>query len=271
MGGMLVNQKDMSQINETGWNRHAYDAWVNRHGVPAEYAEKIKHKPLKSVEYYLNYMNGIKGRKIVNLLGSKGNKAVSFALLGADVTVVDLSKDNARYASELAAAAGVEVTYIISDVLNIPEPQTISDADYILLELGVLHYFLDLDPLFELIHEGLKKGGRFILRDYHPMVSKVLRAKDGMMAVEGDYFDRDMKEVDVAYSIHLPEEQKKSLPKNTIRRWTLGEVITSLVRAGLTIQHLEEEAGIRWAFPEGTPEGFEEKMPGLFTLIADKK
>lgn len=41
MGEMLVNQKDMSQINETGWNRHAYDAWVNRHGVPAEYAEKI--------------------------------------------------------------------------------------------------------------------------------------------------------------------------------------------------------------------------------------
>ncbi|WP_397548204.1 class I SAM-dependent methyltransferase, partial [Rossellomorea marisflavi] len=121
-----MNQTDMSQINETGWNRRAYDAWVNRHGVPAEYAEKIKHDPRKSVEHYLNYMNGIKGRKIVNLLGSKGNKAVSFALLGAEVTVVDLSRDNARYASELAEAAGVKVTYIVSDVLDIPETQKIS-------------------------------------------------------------------------------------------------------------------------------------------------
>ena len=133
----------------------------------------------------------VKGKRILNLLGSKGNKAVCFALLGADVTVVDLSSDNKRYAMELAEAAGVSLTYIVQDVLELQDEE-LSTFDIIILEMGVLHYFVDLHPLFQKVSTLLKKTGVFIVRDYHPFISKTLRIVDGEAVLDGDYFKEDL-------------------------------------------------------------------------------
>ncbi|MCA1054129.1 class I SAM-dependent methyltransferase [Rossellomorea aquimaris] len=265
-----MNQHEMSKINRSGWEQSAYKAWVNRHGEPQEYAKCLKANPEKAVAHYLPFMGNVKGKKIVNLLGSKGNKAVSFALLGADVTVVDLSSENQRYATQLADAASVHIHYIISDVLDIPTEHQPTDMDFVLLEVGVLHYFVDLPPLFEMICRSLKPGGKLILRDYHPMVSKLLSVEDDSMVAKGNYFDEGMKEVDVAYSILLPEGEREALTKNRIRRWTLGEIITSIAKAGLKVESLEEEAGIKWAFPPHAADKIEERIPGLYTILAEK-
>ena len=125
------------------------------------------------------------------LLGSKGNKAVCFALLGADVTVVDISSENQRYALELAEEAAFSISYLVSDVLDINEHK-LSTFDVIILEMGVLHYFLDLHPLFYKIMKMMDETSIFILRDYHPFVSKVMSFENGEIAIEGDYFKRDM-------------------------------------------------------------------------------
>ncbi|MEK5389521.1 class I SAM-dependent methyltransferase [Margalitia sp. FSL K6-0131] len=260
-----MHQEKISSQNQKSWSQSAYQAWVNRHGFPNEYAQTLKKDPVKAVSHYLPYMGDVKEKKIANLLGSKGNKAVSLALLGADVTVVDISYDNQKYALELANAAGVKIKYIVSDVLMIPEEEKLADFDYILLELGVLHYFVDLEPLFALIFNALKPGGVFILRDYHPFASKVVD-----MGENGNYFDETVIEGDVAYSSLLSERERFSLEKVLVRRWTLGEVVTSVVQAGLEIKKLEEEKGVRWAFSDGAPAGIENRVPGLFTMITSK-
>ncbi|MBS4174378.1 class I SAM-dependent methyltransferase [Bacillus sp. FJAT-49736] len=260
-----MNQEQMSAMNQRGWNQAAYRAWVNRHGLPSEYAEILKQEPEKSVRNYLPYMGDVRGKKIANLLGSKGNKAVSFALFGADVTVVDFSQENQQYALELAESAGVKIKYIVSDVLAIPDEEKLADFDYIILELGVLHYFMELNSLFELIYDALKPGGMFILREYHPFAVKVVNQGE-----RGNYFNQEIEEGEVAYSILLSEEERQALEKTLLRRWTLGEIVTAIVQSGLQINSLEEEKGVRWAFPEEAPKGIEERIPGLFTLIARK-
>ena len=67
-----------------------------------------------------------------------------------------------------------------------------------------------------------------ILRDYHPVYTKLLGVDHPSFRANGNYFDEGLIEDDVAYSILLTEAQKESLPKTTIRRWTLGEIITTL-------------------------------------------
>ncbi|PFN23147.1 class I SAM-dependent methyltransferase [Bacillus cereus] len=262
-----MNQKQLSTMNEKSWNAAAYEAWTNRHGAPEVYAKKIMEDPIREVAHYLPYIQSPKGKRIINLLGSKGNKAVSLALLGADVTVVDISASNAKYANELAEAAGVSIQYIVSDVLDVNLPELF---DVVLLELGVLHYFLDLKPLFTKISQLLKQDGTLILRDYHPMYTKLLGVDHPSFRAGGNYFDEELIEDDVAYSILLTESQKESLPKTTIRRWTLGEIISTLASASFRIEKLVEEHGPhqRWVFPATAPEGMEERIPGLYTLIA---
>lgn len=262
-----LNQKQLSIRNEKSWNTAAYEAWTNRHGAPADYAKKIMEDPMREVDHYLPYIQSPEGKRIINLLGSKGNKAVALALLGADVTVVDISASNAKYANELADAAGVSIEYVVSDVLHV---QFSESFDIVLLELGVLHYFLDLKPLFQKIATLLKRDGTLILRDYHPVYTKLLGVDHPSFRANGNYFDEELIEDDVAYSILLTEAQKESLPKTTIRRWTLGEIITTLAEEHFKIEKLVEEHGPhqRWVFPSTAPEGIEERVPGLYTLIA---
>lgn len=262
-----MNQKQLSTINEKSWNTAAYEAWTNRHGAPEDYAKKIMEDPTREVAHYLPYIQSPKGKRIINLLGSKGNKAVALALLGSDVTVVDISASNAKYANELADAAGVSIQYVVSDVLNV---QLSESFDIVLLELGVLHYFLDLKPLFQKIATLLKRDGMLILRDYHPVYTKLLGVDHPSFQANGNYFDEELIEDDVAYSILLTEAQKESLPKTTIRRWTLGEIITTLAEERFKIEKLVAEHGShqRWVFPSTAPEGIEERIPGLYTIIA---
>jgi SAM-dependent methyltransferase len=265
-----MNQKEMSEINRIGWSQFAYEAWQDRHGTPKQYAKKLKENPEKSVRYYLNELGDVSGKRILNLLGSKGNKAVCFALLGADVTVVDISSENQRYALELAEEAGVFISYLVADALDIAENELLT-FDIVILEMGVLHYFLDLHPLFNKVTKLMNETSVFILRDYHPFISKVLDFENSTPAVEGDYFNGDCVKVDVAFAHLLTETQREDLKINVIRRWTISETINALIKSGLTIQKMNEDKGIRWAFPNGAPHGLENRLPGTYAILSTLK
>lgn len=264
-----MNQQQMSERNKVGWNQNAYQAWVARHGSPKDYANELKADPSKKVSFYLDEIGDVEGKRVLNLLGSKGNKAVCFALLGADVTVVDLSSENKRYAMELAKAAGVSLTYIVKDVLELTEDE-ISPFDFVILEMGVLHYFVDLHPLFQKVSKLMNEKGSFIVRDYHPIVSKTLRIVNGEVVLDGDYFSNEYAEVDVAYSVLLPKSMQNNLEKNVIRQWMLSDVVNALINAHLYIRKMREDKGVQWAFPASSPEGISERLPGTFTIIASK-
>lgn len=265
-----MNQQQMSKRNKVGWNQSAYEAWVTRHGTPYDYSKQLIADPTKKVSYYLDEIGDVKGKRVLNLLGSKGNKAVCFALLGADVTVVDLSAENERYAMELAEAACVPLTYIVKDVLELTEEE-LSSFDIVLLEMGVLHYFVDLHPLFQKVSKLMNETGIFIVRDYHPIVSKALRIKDEDALLDGDYFSDEFIEVDVAYSALLSKQRQQNLKKNVIRQWALYEVVNALIQSDLKIKKMKEDKGVHWAFPAGSPVDIAEKLPGTFTIIASKE
>jgi 2-polyprenyl-3-methyl-5-hydroxy-6-metoxy-1,4-benzoquinol methylase len=267
MGVILMPQSEHSRLNEEAWNQMAYDAWVFRFGWPREAAEKIKKDPEARLSTLYKHFDKIKGKKIINLLGSHGSKAIALALLGAEVTVVDIASENARYAEELAREAGVNIKYIVADVLKIPRSELVPEYDIVVTELGILHYFTDLSPFMKLISQLLKKDGKLILQDFHPISTKLITSKGKKHKVTGDYFDDTLEEVEVAYLKFipgidkLPEEQKQDIKKAYHRRWTLGEVITAIADEGLFIQKLEEEENTK---------PYDKGIPKIFTVIAKK-
>src|SRR5690606_23410 len=101
------------------------------------------------------------GNKMKNM---NFNKAVERSV----VNVVDISEENRLYAMQVAAATGVNIDYICSDVLNIPNEETLGEFDIVLMEFGVLHYFTDLNSIFTVVRRRLGENGRFILTDFHP-------------------------------------------------------------------------------------------------------
>lgn len=259
----------LADSNRAAWESAAYTAWINRFGEPAIAAERLTTNPSRDVKALLPYIENIEGKRMINLMGSHGHKAVSFALLGAEVTIVDFSSENKRYAMELSKEAGVPITYILSDILQLPMNEMSGSYDVVFMELGILHYFEDLAPLSQLIYLLLASGGRLVIQDFHPISTKLIKSKGTTQKirkhkVDGDYFSTTLEEVEVSYSKYLPNDIQEKLPKVKLRKWTLGEIVTSIAQSGLVIKLLVEE-------PNRSSESFDKGIPKTFTLVAEKQ
>lgn len=250
-------QEQMSSTNKAAWESKAYQAWTQHHGAPDELAVQLKQDPTYKLRYWLKYTGDPSGLKVLNLLGSHGMKAICFALLGAEATVVDISEENRRYACEVAEAAGVKLNYICADVMNIHAEEALGTFDVVLMEFGILHYFTDLNAVFALVRRRLKPGGRLLLTDFHPFARTWLTIKT-LRQPTGTYFDDSLREGEVAYAKLLPEEERAGLPQVMTRSWTLGDILTSVASHGLSIRAFEE-----------IPSAEDPRFPEFYTLVAD--
>lgn len=263
-------QNEFSQHNQLAWDQSAYPAWVNRYGNPKAAAEAVRLNPEARIRSIAPFVGELQGLKVANLLGSHGLKAIAMLLLGArEATVVDISEENARYAREVAKEAGVPLRYIVSDVLRLPAAERTGDYDLAFMEFGILHYFVELEPLFGLAAELLRPGGRMVLQDFHPVSTKLISSR-GTTArirkhkVDGDYFETSVEEVEVAYSKFLPKEAQGDPIKVKQRKWTLGETVTAVAAAGLFVELLREE-------PNQSSEHYDRGIPKSFTILARKQ
>lgn len=256
--------------SEELWNEDTYAAWTSRFGTPAEAAGKLAKDPAGKLFPLNAYFGDVEGRRIINLMGSNGMKAVALALLGAEVTVADFSEANARYARELAQAAGVPLSYIVSDVLALPEVLADNSYDLAFAEMGIVHYFTDLNQFMTVARRLLAPGGTFVLRDFHPVTTKLISSKGSTAKVRkhkvsGNYFDTALEEKQVSYSKYMPDSgaPAEGVKPNTVywRRWTLGEIVTAAAASGLVIQQLVEE-------PNLSSDVYDKGIPKTFTLVA---
>lgn len=105
--------KDYIQQNKDAWEFNTYDFWVEHAGSPAERAKKDIADPVGMLKKYAAYFDSYEGVRVANICGSCGKKAIPLALLGAKVTIFDISSGNRRYALETAAAADTSIEFIL--------------------------------------------------------------------------------------------------------------------------------------------------------------
>lgn len=257
---LAKEQQGVTVENELAWNQDNYLGLVNRYGLPTELAKKISHNPKWRLQPFYKYLDEVKGKKITHLMGSNGVKAVALATLGGDVKVVDFSKENAKFADELAEASNVELTYVVSDILSLSDDHLNGDQDIVLMELGVLHYLVDLHPLLAKVKAMLKPGGRFVLHEFHPISTKLITSTGKKHKVTGNYFSPEIVQGSVAFTKYMPQEKKQELANVIQRKWTMGELITAVGQSGLLIKVLEEEPNQKL---------HDIGLPKKFTLVAE--
>lgn len=247
-----------SEINKIAWEYRAYEYWHKCNGTPEECAECIKADPLKKLKSHGKYFEDVEGLKIANPCGSCGRRAVALALLGARVTVFDISKENERYARELAEKAQVPLEYVVGDFYDIDLTRYEGDFDMVYLEGGVLHYFHDIKLLMAVLSRLLKKGGGFVLSDFHPF-RKIVPINFFKSSIK-DYFNCQVIEGELAYKSFFTNEEQQEFPKCSLRLYTISEILNSTIEAGFIIKEFNEE-----------PSWTDETLPGEFTIYAIKE
>ena len=249
--------KDYSIQNKRAWEYNAYEFWVEHIGTPAERAKKIKENPIKQLKRYSAYFDTYEDVKIANICGSCGKKAVPLALLGAGVTVFDISEDNKRYASELANAAGTHINYEVCDVLEIDE-KYYNRFDVVFMEGGVLHYFHDINEFMRIMYCLLKVGGKMICSDFHPFtkISDILNLEQPAMS----YFSTEIFDGEMAHARFFDDEIRGKMPKCSYRKYTMSEIINAVIDSGFVLKRFDEH-----------PAWTNENVPGEFTVVAVKE
>ena len=195
--------------------------------------------------------------KMVFTMKGVRKKAIPLAILGADVTVFDISEDNKKYAMEVAAAANTEITFEVGDVLDIDLGRYAEYFDVVFMEGGILHYFHDIDEFMKVMNAILKTGGKIICSDFHPFTKIFDSLK--LEQPTGSYFSTDIFEGEMAHARYYDEEIRKSMPKCSYRKYTISEIINSMLRNGFSLKQFDEH-----------PSWEDERLPGEFTALGIK-
>lgn len=249
---------ESSRQNKEAWEFDAYSFWIREAGQPHDLAKKIIADPVRRLRHHAACFDTFQGIKVANICGSCGKKAVPLSILGADVTVFDISEENRKYALELAAAANTEIRYEVCDILEIDLNKYAEYFDAVFMEGGILHYFHNIDGFMQMMHALLKPDGYMICSDFHPL-TKIYDVLDFQQPLQG-YFATEIFEGEMPHARFYDGETRKKFPKCSLRKYTLSEIINSVIGSGFALRRFDEH-----------PAWTNSDLPGEFTIIADKR
>lgn len=193
---------------------------------------------LRSIER--EALGDVRGRALLHLQCNMGSDTISWARLGAHVTGADISDAAIAQARALAADTGVSARFLRSDIYDLPTVLE-EQFDIVFASYGALCWLPDLTLWAAIAARYLCPGGTFLLVEMHPC-AMMLEAvdSDGLsFRVHGSYFHTAEPQVEAMRG--LPEEATADAPQSVyIWRYSLGEVVTALIQAGLRIERLEE-------------------------------
>ncbi len=215
------------ELNRRNWNKRTDPHY--HHGSYKTEEVLAGGTSLHSLE--LEEMGDVAGKRLLHLQCHFGLDTLSWARLGADVTGIDISDRSIELASELAGRAGLNARFIRSDLLDLPDVLD-DEFDIVFTSYGVLWWISDIKRWAKIVARYVKPGGFFYIAETHPA---------------GNMLDAD-KNIAEPY-FHQPEPEYYREGDYAVKnldveeygwRWTVGDIITALIEAGLTIEFLHE-------------------------------
>ena len=211
------------------------------------------------------FFGDLRNLRVIHLQCATGEDTLSWAVLGALATGVDISDEQIELAKKKAAGANLPVRFIAADLYALP-PDLLNSFDIVFTGGGALVWLPDLPRWAQVAASLLKPGGRLMLMDEHP-ISGVLWSENGQLKVVDDYFRRSQPLAETGWSHFKGAENAKETKYEFI--WPLGDVLNALIKAGLVIERLEEfPGGPEWRFGENQAEAAQ--LPGAYLLVARK-
>jgi SAM-dependent methyltransferase len=233
-------------------NRHAWDEAAERYErwLP-EAIELISSGGSNLFPVERELIGDLRGRcrRAIHLQCAGGRDTLSLWNQGADEVVgLDFSPRMLELAEQLSDAVGAPAQWILADVLDAPAELDRS-ADLVYTGRGALIWLQDLDAWAAVIARLLAPGGRFVLFEGHPVEWLFDADADGHWVATGyDYFagPEASRGWEPGYIDRLSIPDAEQTWKFA-RAWTLGEVVTAIVRAGLNLEQLAEHPVDWWA------------------------
>ena len=268
--GELADVRAMHDANRLAWDEAAerYEGWFD------EAVELIRSGGSNLYPVEQDLIGDLHGtcRRAIHLQCAGGRDTLSLWNLGADEVVgVDFSPRMLDLARRLTAATGAPATWVEADVLAVPH-ELDGTADLLYTGRGAIIWLQDLDTLGRESAPAPRAGraprdlrrpsrrvavrrGRGRRLDAHRL--RLLRGHRGVRGWAPEYIDR----------LSIPDGEQHW---KFARAWTLGEIITALLGAGLRLERVTEHPVDWWAGHRDVRPEERGRVPLSFSIVATR-
>lgn len=259
-----------AQLNQAWWEKMVAEGngftqpWLDLDpAVIQAYADGALAQPPRPINqvFPASILKGIRGKAVLCLASGGGQQSAVFGLLGARVTVVDITAGQLAGDQQAAAHYGYAVTTIQADMSDL----TMLEADSfdLVYQAPSMAYIPDVMKVYAGVARALRPGGLYRADAHHPLAQFVDEASwDG-----------------VGYRIAVPyavkaRQRAEDAPVIEYRH-DLSEVFNGLIACGFGIEQVIETPTVE-LYADGEPEPgtwlhSELYVPGGFAILARKR
>ena len=248
-------------------NRKYWDALTPVHAASRFYDVPgflVGGSSLHSIER--EALGEVVGKSLLHLQCHFGLDTLSWARLGAEAVGVDFSEASIAHARALAEQAGLNVSFLERDVLDLVRGP-VGKFDLVFASYGVVGWLPDLEEWGRVVAASLKADGMFFMAEIHPTSLLFEADAAGDLSRSYDYFHnggplRIGPEKDYADASHMTLASE-------MWTWSLADILGALESAGLRVYDFTEYSRtVYQQFPNmrETVDGYWELEPGALSV-----
>jgi 2-polyprenyl-3-methyl-5-hydroxy-6-metoxy-1,4-benzoquinol methylase len=281
-------RKDLHEENRLSWNA----ATVAHNSHKGDQAAFLRDGGNKLYAEEQALLGDIHGLSVVHLQCNAGQDTLSLAQLGANVTGVDISDTAIDFARQLSADSGIAATFQRMDIYDwlTETARTSQRFDIVFCSYGAICWLSNLTNWARGIEAILKPGGCFVTIEFHPVLSLF----DQPMERKFSYFTQEqpltwdegvtdyvaMSGLGLADTEYIEGIKDFKNPHRVHEFiWGIGDILTALLAAGLTLTSFQEypysngfkpftemrNSERRWYLPKDQP-----TIPLMYSITAQK-
>ncbi|GGN61587.1 methyltransferase [Actinoplanes lobatus] len=236
---------DYLSINRANWDDRATAHANSPDYRVARFAEDPAHLS-DVVRFDRQRLGDVAGLRGVHLQCHIGTDTVSLSRLGADMTGLDFSGASLSEARALAVSAGAKINFIQSDVYAARDALD-GEFDLVYTGIGALCWLPSVERWAQTVASLLAPGGRLFIREGHPVLWALdYDRTDGLLSLTEPYFELEQPQVyDEAFTYVATDHV---FTHTVTHEWNhgIGEIITAVLEAGLTLTGFEEHQTVPW-------------------------
>jgi SAM-dependent methyltransferase len=231
-------------------NRANWDERVNVHLNAYDLSSlRAGHGTLNAIEEA--ELGPVAGLRVLHLQCHFGNDTLALAQRGAEVVGLDFSPAAIAAARRLSDELGLaaRARFLEADLYDaskvIGEPNAF---DLVYITWGTICWLPDIVRWAEIVAHFLKPGGALYFAEGHPaalVLDDETPCTDGRPGFFVPYFQREALILDGHRDYADPNARLRNTRTHQFMH-PLAEVVTALLRAGLTLEFLHEHATVPW-------------------------
>lgn len=214
-----------------------YKDWFNSENYLKVYSHRDETEAERLVELIAKSLNLKVNSSVLDMACGAGRHAVTFAKLGFKVTAVDLSQRLISEAKKSAKQEGVELDFILSDIL---EYETSKKFDLVVNLFTSIGYFENDDENYAVIKKAnnlLNQGGYFVLDYFNKdfllknLIPTTVFSENGSRITQNRSFEgsRIVKKITIENNDSVEEFYE------SVRLYSYDEILIYFKKAGFTI------------------------------------